>query len=143
MTELAQRLPLVDTNVILRFALYDIPDQSARAIEFFTRLRLGLERAQITETVVFETVFVMQSFYKVSREAIRDVLLPVLQLANLFHPHRLGYPEVFELYVAHRKLTFADCFHAAIARELGDGTIISFDRGFDRITGIQRVAPPL
>lgn len=136
-------LPIVDTNVLVRLVLNDESLHSQRSIEFFAQLELGLARAQTTHTVVFEAVFVLQSFYEIHRDKIRDVLLPLLGYDNLVIPQRSIYPEVFDLYTSRRKLSFADCFHAVLAREYGTGEIISFDRGFDRIAGITRLEPPL
>ncbi len=138
-----RELPIVDTNVLLRLILSDELLHSQRSIEFFAQLELGLARAQTTHTVVFEAVFVLQSFYEIPRVKIRDVLLPLLGLDNLVLPHRSLYPDVFDLYTSRRKLSFADSFHAVLARKYGTGEIISFDRGFDRIPGITRLEPPL
>jgi len=132
--------PFVDTNVLLRHLLNDLPDQSPSAQTLFAELETGARDAQVTGTIVFECVFVLQTHYGVPREAIRKRLLPILAFEHLMVPDREVYPAVFDLYVARKGLSFADCYHAVLARHLGTG-IISFDRGFDRIPGLTRIEP--
>ena len=136
----ASALPFVDTNVLLRHLLNDLPDQSPAAQALLADLETGATAAQITGTIIFECVFVLQTHYAVPREAIRRELLPILAFQHLFVPDRQIYPDVFDLYVARRSLSFADSYHAVLARNLGAG-LISFDRGFDRVAGLTRIEP--
>ena len=133
-------VPFVDTNVLLRHLLNDLPDQSPAAQALVAELETGATYAQVTGTIVFECVFVLQTHYAVPREAIRRRLLPILAFEHLAVPDREIYPDVFNLYVARKSLSFADCYHAVLARHLGT-QIISFDRGFDRIPGLTRIEP--
>jgi predicted nucleic acid-binding protein len=133
--------PIIDSNIFLRHVLNDVPDQSARARSMFAQIELGSESFQTTGTVVFECVYVLQANYDVPRDRIREALLPLLQLKHLALPEREIYPDVFELYVGRRGLSFADCYHAILAREHCTGVIISFDRGFDRVPGLTRLEP--
>lgn len=135
--------PIIDSNIFLRHVLNDVPDQSVRARSLFAQIELGADTYQTTGTVIFECVYVLQANYDVPRDRIRDALLPLIQLKHLALSEREIYSDVFELYVTRRGLSFADCYHAVLARERGSGTIISFDRGFDRIPGLTRLEPPL
>src|SRR5215218_2834601 len=51
----------VDTNVLLRHILGDHPGHSPRAKAFVTRLERGELVATLADTVVFKTVFVLES----------------------------------------------------------------------------------
>ena len=97
-------------------------------------------RVRITDTVVFETAYVLEGPYGWGREPIRAALTPVIAFDGVILTDKEIYPDVFALYVSRRSLSFADCHHAVLARNLGTG-IISFDRGFDRIPGITRIEP--
>ena len=133
--------PFVDTNILLRFVLGDVPDQFTQTHAFFSAIAAGSVTAQLSGTIIFECVFVLQSRYAVTRASIQSALLPILALEHLIVPHREIYPDVFDLYLARRSLSFADCYHAVLAQHLGCTEIISFDRGFDRIPGLTRIEP--
>jgi len=133
-------LPFLDTNVFLRHLVQDHDDHSARATLYFDRIEHDGLRVETSATVVFETVFTLQSFYKHSRELIRDNVLPLLQLPGIALPGKRRLRHAFELY-ASTTLSFADCFHIAIAQARKAPQFVSFDRGLDRIPGLNRVEP--
>jgi predicted nucleic acid-binding protein len=132
--------PILDTNVILRHLRQDHLDHSPRATAFLHQVERGDLRVRIPDTVVFETVFSLESFYGEPRAAIRDVMLSLIALEGVVLSGKRHLSRVFDLYVT-TPLSFADAFHAALAERLGGGTIVSFDRHFDRVPGLQRVEP--
>ncbi|MGH2585175.1 MAG: hypothetical protein ACRDJE_09695, partial [Dehalococcoidia bacterium] len=90
----------------------------------------------------FETVFTLQSFYKVPRELIREKLLPLLLLPGLHLPAKRSYRQVFALYVSRPGLSFADCYHVVLVRRLKLPALVSFDAKLGRIPGVTREEPP-
>lgn len=132
--------PFLDTNVFLRHLLQDHPDHSPRATLYFDRIEHGGLRVETTATVVFETVFTLQSFYKHPRSLIRDNVLPLLLLPGIALPGKRRLRRAFDLYTS-TNLSFADCLHVAIAEARKVPQFVSFDRGLDRITGLNRVEP--
>ncbi|MEX1255807.1 MAG: PIN domain-containing protein [Dehalococcoidia bacterium] len=135
-------LPFLDTNVLLRHLVQDHADHSPRATAFLQRIEDGELRVRVADTVVFETVFTLQRLYRVSREAIRENLLLVLQLPGIVLPGKRRFERAFDYYV-NLNLSFADAYHAALMHELKLDEIVSFDRGLDRVPGIRRVEPAL
>jgi predicted nucleic acid-binding protein len=131
----------LETNVFLRHLTADHPEYSPRASAFFDRIQRGEVVVRITDTVVFETVFTLQSFYRVPRDVIRDSLLSILEMPGIVLPGKNDLREVFDLYVAHRSISYADCFHAVLLKRLGLTTIVSFDRDVDPLPDITRVEP--
>ena len=132
--------PFLDTNVFLRHVRQDHPDHSPRATAYFARIEQGELIVRTAETVIFETVFTLQSLYQQPREAIRDTLLPLIDLPGVLLDGKARLHRAFALYMD-RRLSFADCFHVALMEELGLTEIVSFDRGFDRVPGVRRVEP--
>jgi predicted nucleic acid-binding protein len=130
----------VDTNVLLRHLLQDVPDQSSRASAFLARLERGEFSARIAETVVFETVFNLQRRHGVTKAAIRAELLPLIDLSGIELPGKHRLRRTFELYVD-ANMSFADAYHVAIMEQLGIEEIASFDTDFDRVPGIRRREP--
>lgn len=125
-------LPFLDTNVFLRHLVQDHPDHSPRATLYFDRIEHGGLRVETTATVVFETVFTLQSFYKHPRPLIRDSVLPLLGLPGIQLAGKRRFRSAFELYTS-TNLSFADCLHVAIAEARKAPQFVSFDRGLDRV----------
>jgi len=130
----------LDTNILLRHVLQDIPHQSPRATALIGRIEAGEVRVRLTETVVFETVFSLQRTYKRKPHAIREALLPILEMPGVSLPQKARFRRAFDLYVG-QNLPFADAYHAALMGDLGLREIYSFDEDFDRISGITRLEP--
>jgi predicted nucleic acid-binding protein len=131
----------LDTNVILRQVLQDHPDHSARAATLITEIEQGKRAVRTSDTVVFEAVFTLEKTYGVPRSEIRDALLPIIDLTGVVLPGKRMFNDVFDLYVREAGLSFADCYHVSLARQLELDKIFSFDRKIGRVPGIQRIEP--
>ena len=128
---------LLDTNILLRHLLNDDPAQSPKATAIMDRISRGGLEVQITDLVVFETVFVLDRRYKVPRAHIEAGMRGVLALAGVHLPGKSAYGRVFDLYTS-TPLSFADCYHVALMERLRISEVLSFDRDFDRVPGITR-----
>jgi uncharacterized protein len=134
-------LPFLDANVILRHLLQDIPDQSARVTALILRLAAGEVAVRTADAVIFEVVFTLERTYKVPRSKIFDTLWAIVVLPGVILPGKRRYRRIFELYLAHPRLSFADCSYVAMMERLGLTEIVSFDRGFDGMPAIERKEP--
>jgi uncharacterized protein len=132
--------PFLDTNLFLRHLRQDHADHSPRATAFFTKIEQGETQVRTTDLVIFEAVFTLQRTYKQPKDAIRDALLPLIELPGIVLPGKRRYRRVFDLYVRHN-VSFADAFHAVLVSQLKLPEVISFDEDFDRIPGIKRAQP--
>lgn len=128
----------LDTNVLLRHLLQDHPEHSPKATAYLERVERGEVQARIADTVVFETVFVLERHYGQAKSRIRDVLLPLLELAGIALPGKRRLRKVFDLYVD-LNLPFADAYHAVVMEHLRVTEIATFDAHFDRVPGVKRV----
>lgn len=92
--------------------------------------------------VVGEIVFVLSSphLYRLERERIRELVLPLLALPGLAVPGKDIFPRAFELFVD-EPIDFADAYHAALIESRGETHLYSFDRDFDRIPTLTRDEP--
>ena len=133
-------LPFLDTNVLMRHLVRDDPDHSPRATAYLERIERGELRVRIADTVVFETAFLLERRYKQPKSAVRDALLPLLELPGIVLPSKRRLRRVFAYYVDYN-ISFADAYHAVLAESLGLDGVISFDRGYDRIPGLKREEP--
>jgi len=63
-------IELLDTNIILRFLVGDISEQKKSAEKIFKEAEIGKREVLIKSLVIAEACFVLESFYKKSKEEI-------------------------------------------------------------------------
>jgi predicted nucleic acid-binding protein len=134
-------ISFLDTSVLLRHYLQDHEDQSPRAKALIRAILRGERSVQIADTVVFETVYVLEKSYRVPRALIRDLLQEFLDMPGVLLPGKRIYRAVFANYTARLALSFADCFHLELAKHLAQGNVIAFDRKMGTVEGIVREEP--
>lgn len=126
----------VDTNVLVRHLTGDPPEMAARATAY-----LDIEtELLLTDLVVAETVYVLESFYEVPREKIAEAIRSLLALESVFVIAKtvlLRSVEVYELV----RLDFAESYLIACAESTGFNRVASFDKSIDRVKTINRVEP--
>lgn len=113
----------LDTNIILRLLLKDVPEQHQQAvalIDQFTRLN-------IADIAVSEAVFVMGRNYQLPRHEIADAMLDFLR-DRKYDCNRSLFAKAFPLFVAHPALSFEDCCLAAYAELDGALPLYTFDQ---------------
>lgn len=132
---------LLDTSIIVRFLLNDHPEHSEKSRRLFERIEAGLERARITHVILAECVYVLRSpaTRRLPRGTIAEVLQRLLEYPALVAVKRPVLREALRLY-AETSLDFDDAYLAATALD-EQCAVISFDRDFDRIPGIERREP--
>jgi len=133
-------LSFLDTNILLRHLLGDDPQQSPHATAYIAQIEQGTVRVRTADTVIFETVFTLERRYRQPKALIRDGVGALLNLSGIVLPGKQNYRQVFDLYVD-LNIPFADAYHAVLMQRLKLNLMVSFDRDFDHIPGIQRVEP--
>ena len=123
---------LIDTNVILRFLLNDIPEQSERARRFLESVEVGVERVYLTDLVFSECIWVLEKFYKIPRAEIRKVMRPII----LFEGMETQSPKTLLLDALSLwekgKADWTDAFLATYCKQ-DRREIISFDKDFEKL----------
>lgn len=132
----------VDTNLFIRFLSRDDEEKAARCKTLFEKARAGEIKLFTSELVIAEVVWVLQSpkTYHQKPEKIRDLLLPLLMLKNLYFPHKELYPDVFELF-ASTNVDYIDAYNAILMQRKGITDLYSYDLHFDLIDNINRLEP--
>jgi predicted nucleic-acid-binding protein len=133
-------LPVLDTNIFIRHLTQDHPDHSPRATAYLQRIQQKALKARLPLVVVFETVYTLQSFYRLPKEQIRSVLLPLIMLPGVVLVGKRRLRKAFDYYIT-ANVSFADAYIAVEMEQHGDTQIVSFDRNYDKITGIKRIEP--
>ena len=131
----------LDTNIIVLHILSNDPIQSPLATAYFQRIEQGEIEARLTDTVILETVYVLQRLFHVPRPDIRDAINGILKFPGIRLANKQRVREALDLFVNTPTLSWADSFHAVMTQRLGLAGIVSFDRGFDRVPGLKRIEP--
>jgi len=126
----------VDTNVIIRHLTGDPPDMAERA----TALLASGEQLLLTDVVVAECVYVLESFYEVERRAVADLMRAVIASPYL---HTTGPALLLRAVSVYEeaRIDFAEAYLVAQAEVTGVGRIASFDRSIDRVPTVTRREP--
>ena len=134
----------LDTNVILRYLTRDDESKADACYRLFQRVKQGEEELFTCEAIVAEVTYVLSSPrapYQLSHGEVRDRLLPVLTLRGLKLPQKRTCLRALDLYASSPFLDFEDALAVAHMEQRGVAEIVSYDKDFDRLTGIRRTEP--
>lgn len=126
----------VDTNVLVRHLTGDPPAMARRATAFLQEA----SELYLTDLVVAETIYVLESYYEVPREQIATTIRSLLAFDSISVVGRDVLLRAVEVYEIDR-LDFAEAYLVACAESTVIGRVVSFDRSIDRIPTIERVEP--
>ena len=127
----------VDTNVLVRHLTGDPPDMAARATAYLRTERELL----LTDLVVAETVYVLESFYESPRDQVAQAVRSLVAFDSILCVDRALLLRAIEVYETDR-IDFAEAYLVACAESTGVSKVASFDRSIDRINTIERIEPP-
>ena len=127
----------VDTNVILRLILKDVPEQCLRVQDLFMRMGVSYN---VADLAIEEVVYVLQKVCGWTREGIVESLSSVLELPWFKYNKNL-FDQVFPMYLAYPKLSFNDCCLAVYANLNEAEPLWTFDRALaERLPGAKLLA---
>ena len=127
----------VDTNILVRHLTGDPPAMAARATAYLE----SAPELLLTDLVVAETVYVLESFYGAPREQIAIAVRALLAFEAIVVVDAALLLRAIEVYETIR-LDFAEAYLVACAESTGINEIASFDRSIDRIETVVRTEPP-
>jgi uncharacterized protein len=111
----------LDTNVVLRFLLDDIPQQTRKATELITK-----NKVYVTDVVAVEVIYVLEKVIGLSRQDITKLVTDFLGFSNVVHnPYFLI--NTISLYGHHYSLSIVDCYASAEA-EAYNNKLVTFDK---------------
>jgi predicted nucleic acid-binding protein len=82
-----------------------------------------------------------RQLYNLPRADIHRHLRNILSFKGIQLPGKRRYLRALDLYATTPALSFVDALLAAYAQERPAATVISFDTGFDRVSGLTREEP--
>ena len=130
----------IDANVILRYLIKDPPEIAEAALKTFMDAKNGKVFLLVANLTVAEVVWVLESFYKYSKNQIAETLTEFLMCDGLEVETLDFLIEALVVY-QEKNLDFADAFLAVCALQKGTPTIYSFDVHLNRVDGITVLKP--
>lgn len=126
----------LDTNVLVRHLTGDPPTLATRA----TRFLATADELLLTDLVVAELVYVLESFYEVARPRVAELARAVVAFPAVRVADEELVLRAIEVYEVDR-LDFAEAYLVAHAERSGVGVVASFDRSIDRVGTVRRIEP--
>ena len=129
----------IDTNVLVRFLVNDEPRQSKLARDLFRKAEASRDRLYVSNVVLLETLWVLESAYDVDRDSLLEtlhelLLMPVLALESrelvqaVMASAQAGKAELSDLLIGHA------------AQLAGCETTLTFDKVAARLSVFQLLA---
>lgn len=126
----------VDTNILVRHLTGDPPKMAARATAFLA----SEPELYLADLIVAEAVYVLESFYKASREQVATAMRSLVAMRAVITVDPTLLLRAIEVYEVDR-LDFAEAYLVACAESTGIGRVASFDRAINRVGTVERVEP--
>ncbi len=126
----------LDTNVLIRHLTGDPPETAARA----TAALAAEEQLLLTDLVLAECVYVLESFYEVERPRVAELMRSAIAYPSIDAVDTAVLMRALEVYELER-LDFAEAYLVAQAEATGVRQVLSFDRSIDRIKTVTRREP--
>ena len=116
----------VDTNVILRYLLNDDEKLNLKACEVFDS-----NEVFITNEVIVEVCYVLNSVYKISKDIIFTLIMELLSMDNIHFNNRSIIYDTFKIY-SKENLDIVDCMLVAYYNCEGR-KIATFDKKVEKM----------
>ena len=114
----------IDTNILVRLIVNDEPKQVKRAKKLFSHKD---KLCVFEDAAMMEVVYVLSGkLYQQKREQIASNIKDIMRIENLVCNKGL-IEDSLNLYVSHPKLSFVDCYLAAITKTTQETPLWTFD----------------
>jgi len=132
----------IDTNILLRYLQNDLPEQADAVEALLKRAAAGNASLATNVMVIAELVWTCESFYKLSKQEIRDKVLMILNTPGLQVENHDLLVQATLLY-ADQNIDFIDAYNGCWAKNQKIPLVFTFDqRHYRRIPGITVKIPP-
>lgn len=116
---------LLDTNVLIRFLVGDNKEQQEQSFDWFKDAQKGKIKIIITTIVIAEACFVLESFYKISKNKIAEKMELIISQRWISVQDKSTLAKTLSHYK--NGLHFVDGFLMALAKE-HNADILTFDK---------------
>jgi predicted nucleic-acid-binding protein len=130
----------VDTNVLLRFITGAPAEQALQSATLFKAAEKGEVTLVLDEIVIAETVWVLSSFYKFSKDKIKDVLQVIIASEGIEMADEMGALMALTLF-ADLNVDFEDALISVHMSRERIADVFTFDKHFNRLPGVKGLSP--
>ena len=116
----------LDTNVLVRYLVQDDPSQGRKAAAYIERAAEAGDQILISNIVLCETVWVLDTAYGYGKSEIEDAIDKLLQSGTFQFEAKDIVSAAFEEYRS-IKIDFADCLIGHVHASLGCEPAATFD----------------
>ena len=124
-------IALLDTNVLIRFLTADKSLKYRKSYSFFKALEQGETRVELKLIILFQSVFVLKSFYKVPKEQIADGMMDLIEYKGITIKEKTIVRRTLELW-RDNNIEIVDCYLVACSEGDTQNLLYSYDRDFDK-----------
>jgi len=120
---------LIDTNVIVRYLVEDpkaVRPKFKGVYSFFEKVERGEAKIQLPELVLFETFFVLTSFYEIPAAKAAQTLDLLVSLKGVSMQDK-GLMRSCLTILQNKKIDLVDACIVALSRQKGIKTVYSYD----------------
>lgn len=119
----------IDTNILVRFLTQDDKEQCRKIDHLFQKCKKSGEIIYVSDLVIIETVWVLESAYKLKKAEVIAAVEKVLLAAFLDFEDLSLLLRTQELYLA-GKADLSDYYIQCKAQKAGCTQLLSFDKAF-------------
>ena len=114
----------LDTNVLLRLLLNDIPEQHEQVKRLVQEPGVSFF---VSDTAIIELVFVLERHYGFSRAQVAEAIGALATIANIsFNAGLMN--KALASFIEHPKLSFEDCYLTQTAADQNATPLWTFDK---------------
>ena len=124
-------IALLDTNVLIRFLTADKSPKNRKLYSFFKALEQGEKRVELKLIILFQSVFVLKSFYKVPKEHIAEGMKDLIKYKGITIKEKTIVQRTLELW-RDNNIEIVDCYLVACSEGDTQNLLYSYDRDFDK-----------
>ena len=132
-------ITLLDTNVIVRFLTGNTDDKFKGIYDFFQDIEQGKISVELKLIVLFQTIFVLKSYYKVPKDKIVKAMKGLLKLKGLKIIQKKTVVSMMDIWDSN-SIEIVDAYLIACLEKNSQSTLYSYDKDFDKFK-IKRKEP--
>lgn len=132
-----KKLPVLDTNVIIRFLTSDSPSQAEKVENLLNKAEAG--SLVIPDLIVAEIVYVLLSFYNLSKEEVIEKVGALLDYPK-FKINKKLLKKTIEVF-SENNISFSDAYLSALNLIGKHPFIYTFDKKLEKIKKVEAKTP--
>ena len=123
----------LDTNVLVRYLVQDDPAQGRKAAQYIETAASAGEQILISNIVLCETVWVLDSAYGYTKVEIESTLAKLLQAGTFRFESKDIISAAFDDFQT-AKVDFADCLIGRFHESMGCEPTVTFDAALKKLS---------